>query len=320
MFLKRKTKNRRLGREHVLDVKLRSSQVRKARLRLLAISFGAVFMLFFGFYMLWRGGEWALARFVYENKAFAIQQLDVQTDGVIAVNQLCLWGGLKPQENLLALDMARVKRSLEQVPAVQSASIERILPQTLRIRVIEREPIAQVNVPRPRAGGGGVETVVFQLDADGYVMLPIEARQRSNPLTFSGDALPVVSGVDPRELQPGRRLDGPAFQAALQLIVAFQQSPMAGLAGLKWIDISLPEVLTVRTGQASEITFGLEDLEQQLRRWRAIFDYGQKFGKAIATLDLAITNSIPLRWQDTESLPPTLPPPSKTQRVKKNHV
>jgi hypothetical protein len=132
--------------------------------------------------------------------------------------------------------------------------------------------------------------------------------------------LPVILGLDQRDLQPGRRLGGEALQAALRVIIAFQESPMAGLADLKWIDISTPQVLTIRTGQASEVTLGLADLEQQLRRWRAIFDLGQKLGKAIATLDLAITNSVPLKWHDPDSLPPSLPTPSKPMRVKKNHV
>ena len=74
----------------------------------------------------------------------------MQTDGVISVDQLRRWAGVKPEENLLALDLARVKRDLEMVPLVQSVSVERILPRTLRIRITEREPIAQVNVPRPR--------------------------------------------------------------------------------------------------------------------------------------------------------------------------
>src|SRR5207249_11386834 len=139
-------KNRRLGREHVLDVKVRSSQVRKARTRGLAISLGVAFGLLFGVYLLWRAGEWGLSLLVYENKAFALQELDIQTDGVISLDQLRRWTAAKPGENLLALDLARVKRNLELVPLIQSVSVERILPHALRIRVIEREPIAQINV------------------------------------------------------------------------------------------------------------------------------------------------------------------------------
>jgi len=319
MFFKRKLVNRRLAREYVLDVKLRSGQARKARLRLMVLSLAAIFFLLFGVYVLWRGCEWGLNQLVYESPTFAIHELDVKTDGVIAVGQLCRWAGLKPHENLFALDLTRVKRNLELVPLIESVSVERVPPRTLRIRVIEREPIAQVNALRTRSGGG-IETAVFQLDAAGYVMVPLEAGQRASPMAGTNETLPVISGIDQRELQPGRRLGGESLQAALRVIIAFQESPMAGLADLKWIDLSIPQVLTIKTGQASEITLGFADLEQQLRRWRAVFDLGQKLGKVIATLDLAITNNIPLKWHDPESLPNPLPPPSKPTRAKKNHV
>src|ERR1039458_2065129 len=154
MWFKRKPKNRRLGREQVLDVKLRSSKVRAARTRMTAFSLGAVFATVFCLYLAYRGGEWLLNRLVYENRAFAIQEIDVQTDGIIPVDQLRRWSGVKPEENLLALDLGRVKRDLEMVPLVRSVSVERILPRGMRIRVTEREPIAQINVLRPRPNGG----------------------------------------------------------------------------------------------------------------------------------------------------------------------
>src|SRR5258707_278140 len=216
MWFKRRQKNRRMGREHVLDVKLRSSRVRAARTRMAAIAVGVVFATVFGIYLLWRTGEWTLNRLVYENKAFAIEEIDVQTDGVIAVEQLRRWMGVKPGQNLLALDLARVKRDLEMAPPVQSVSIERILPRTLRVRIIEREPLAQINVPRPRPGGG-VELGLFHLDADGYIMAPLDPHQRSSPSTSTTE-LPIISGINANELQPGRRVESPPVQSALQLI------------------------------------------------------------------------------------------------------
>ncbi|MEI6783787.1 MAG: FtsQ-type POTRA domain-containing protein [Verrucomicrobiota bacterium] len=319
MWRKRKPKNRRLGREQVLDVKLRSSQVRAARTRVTALSLGAVFATVFGLYLLYRGGDWALNRLVYENKAFAIQEIDVQTDGVIAVDQLRRWAGVKPEENLLALDLARVKRDLELVPLVQSVSVERILPHTLRIRIAEREPIAQVNVPRllPK---GGLELSVYHLDAEGWVMLPLDPRQRATPPSQPADSLPVICGINPNVLQPGRRLALPQLQAALQLLLAFEQSPMSGLVDIRRVDVASPEVLGVSTGQGSEVTFGLTDVEQQLRRWHAIFELGKKTGSAVATLDLAVANNIPLRWLEASAVTPTAPKSPKPVRLKKKHV
>ena len=154
MWFKRKQKNRRLRRGHVLDVKLRSDQVRATRMRLAALTAGILFGTVFGLYLLWRTGEWALDKFVYENSEFAIQHVEVQTDGVIAPDQLRRWSGVKLGENLIALDLAAVKRNLELVSMIDSVSVERVLPRTLKIRVTERDPVAQVNVPRAGASGG----------------------------------------------------------------------------------------------------------------------------------------------------------------------
>ncbi len=300
-------------------MKLRSSQIRATRARRSAIGLGFVFATVFGLYMLYRTGGWVLNRWVYENKAFAIQEIDVQTDGVISPDQLRRWTGVKPEDNLLALDLARVKRNLELIPLVQSVSIERILPRTLRIRVTEREPIAQVNVPRPRSGGG-VEVAVYQLDADGYVMVPLDSRERATPLNQPTDALPALCGINSTELQPGRRISAPQVQAALQLIMAFEQSPMAALVDLSRVDVSFPQVLVVTTDQGSEVTFGLAGLEQQLRRWHEILELGRKMGKAIATLDLAVPNNIPARWLEASAVPPAAPKSPKPLRLRKKHV
>ena len=319
MFFHRKPRNRRLGRDYVLDVKLRSSQVRAARLRVGSLAVTGLLATGLSLFVLWRAGEWALNRFVYQNKAFALDEIDVQTDGVIGVEQLRRWAGVKPADNLLALDLARVKRDLELAPLVQSASVERILPRTLRIRVIEREPLAQASLVRPRAGGG-LETSVFQLDAEGYVMLPLDLHQRSAASGQPADQLPVIIGVNPAELQAGRRIEAPQVRAALQLLAIFDQSPMAGLVDLQRIDVSASETLAVTTGQGAEVTFGLNNLEQQLRRWRSIYDLGQKTGKAVATLDLAVANNIPTRWLEASAAPLAPVKSPKPSHYKKKHV
>jgi hypothetical protein len=49
-----------------------------------------------------------------------------------------------------------------------------------------------------------------------------------------------------------------------------------GLVDLRRVDVSAPGVVVATTGQGSEITFGLDNLEQQLRRWRQIYDYARQ--------------------------------------------
>jgi cell division septal protein FtsQ len=317
VFWNRKAKNRRLGREYVLDVKLRSSQVRAARTRKFAIAGAVVLMLAMSAFMLWRLGGWAMDVLVYENPAFSVGEIDLQTDGVIAIEQLRHWASVKRGQNLLALDLARVKHNLELVPFIQSVSVERILPHTLRIRVCEREPVAQVLLSQARIGGG-IEQAILHLDTDGWVMVPLDPRQRAVPQSQPPEQLPMISGI--REAHVGHAVESPQAKAALQLINAFDHSPMAGVTELKKIDVSALEVLVATTGQGGEVIFGMADFDQQLRRWQAIYDMGQKMGKAVSTLDLAVSNNVPATWIEASVVPPLPPKAPKILRNKKKHV
>jgi cell division septal protein FtsQ len=319
MWFKRQPKNRRHSRGHVLNVKLRSDQVRGNRIRLATSAFALVFGTLFGLYILWRSGEWALDKFVYENAAFSIRHVDVQTDGKIPVEELRRWAGIKPNQNLIALDLAAVKRNLELVSAIKSVSVERVLPGTLKIRVAEREPIAQVNVPRTDAQNG-IAISVFQLDADGFVMQPLDPRLRLVPLARMNVPLPVLTGLNVFQLQPGHRFDSPPVLAALSLISNFHHSSMAGLVDLQRVDVSSTRVVVVTTTQGSEITFGLDNLPQQLARWREIYDLGRRMNKTIASADLAVANNVPVHWTEMVSAPDATPQNSDTQNSRRKNV
>jgi len=319
MWFSRQPKNRRLSRRHVLDVKLRSSRVRATRMRLGVVALAAAFGTVFGVYLFWRAGEWALNKFVYENSEFAIRHIDAQTDGVIAPDELRRWSGIRLGENLMALDLGSVKRNLELVSTIGSVSVERVLPGTLRIWVTERQPVAQVDVPRP-GPGGGIEVTVFQFDADGYVMQPLDPRQCVISLAQIRNELPVITGLNVYRLEPGQRVESPQALAALQLLAAFNRSAMAGPANLRRIDVSSPGVVVTTTGQGSEITFGLDNLEQQLQRWREIYDLGQRMNKAIASLDLAVSNNVPVRWMEVVPSPAASPEQNTTPTIRRRNV
>ena len=319
MWFKHQPKNRRLHRNHVLDVKLRSDQVRTNRLRMGMWVFLFVAGPFFGLYLLWRIGEVALNTFIYENADFAVQQIDVQTDGMIAADQLRRWTGVKPGANLIALNLADVKRNLELQPLIDTVSIERVLPRTLKIRVAERIPIAQINVPRADAAGG-IVTSVFQLDDEGMVMQPLDPRLSMVPVGQANSQLPVITGVNAFQLQLGRRVEQVQVQAALRLLAAFERSPMAGLVDLRRVDVSANGVVVATTAQGSEITFALDNLELQLARLRQIYDLGLRQQKTIAAVDLAVANNVPVRWTVAFVAPEPQPRPANPVRTRRRHV
>ena len=317
-IFKAKTRNRRFQRKHILQVKMRSSQRRKLRLRRIIFAIAIPLFVLFVAYVAWRGGDSLLRRLVYENPAFAIHQVDVQTDGVLSLEQIRRWAGVRLQDNLFALDLSRVQRDLESIPVIQSAGIERVLPHTLKIRVLEREPVAQVLMPQPNATNLWQKTVLL-VAADGTIMLPLLPHQRAQP-GIQMEPLPLFFGIPGADLRPGRRIETPQAQAALKLIGLFESSPMAGLVEIRHIDVSVPSVLQVATAQSSDILFGISDLQGQLRRWRAVHDYGQKHGKYLAWMDLSVANNVPARWLDSGVPAPVRPKPIKAHRTRKRHV
>jgi len=150
------------------------------------------------------------------------------------------------------------------------------------------------------------------------VMQPLDPRLCTVPLSQMNSQLPVIAGVNAFQLQPGRHVELASVQVALQLIAAFAKSPMAGLVDLRRVDVSAPGVVVATTGQGSEITFGFDNLDQQLRRWRQIFDLGARQQRAIASVDLAVVNNVPVRWMLASAAPATLLPkavkPTKPRR------
>jgi cell division septal protein FtsQ len=318
-WLRRKPKNRRAPeREHGLDVKLRTSQTRAARMRLVGLVMTVVFSLAVVGLVLWRGGKWAMDELIYQNDAFAIRQIEVQTDGVLRSEVIRTWARVRIGQNLMALDLMRVKHDLELQPAIQSVAVERELPHTLKLSVSEREPVAQTIVSQLHPGGV-MEEAVYDFDEDGYAMKPLDPRWRTAPPPAS-ERLPILMGVPGAEPQAGKQVSSPQIRAALALVCEFDHSPMTGMVELERINVAEPEILQVTTSQKAEITFSLSHFDVQLRRWRLIYDQYQKWGRAIATLDLSISNNLPVHWVAAAAVPPVAPRALKPSRPKRKHV
>ena len=313
------SKNRKLKAEGRLETLAARRQTLAARWRVgvlaLGVAMGASILLLAA----WRGGDWLMRRLIDDNPTFALRFIDIQTDGVLPVEQLRQWAGVNLGENTLSVDLSRIRRRLELAPQIREVLVERVLPNRLRLRVKEREPLVQAHVLTPRLDDEGLDVSVYYLDDEGFVMRPTDLSEPGWS-AYSQERYSILTGLSRSDVRPGYPAKSPQVFAALDLLQAFGRSPMAGLADLSRIDLSGQNVLLVTTSQGGEITFGLENPERQLRRWRAVYDYARDHGRQIATLDLSVTNNSPVLWLETNQVP-VLPPLSlKTSRTRSKHV
>lgn len=328
MWFKRKTKNRRNERESVLEVKMRSRDAKRARLRAVTGLVGAVGGTTLGVLVIWQAYQWTLQRFVYGNEAYAIRRIELRHHGRLLPDQIRRWAGVEPGQNLLAVDLDRVRHDLEMIPWVERAEVEALRPDCLRLGVWEREPLVQVVVWRLNVADGAAWPETNYLDADGFVLPPLYPQwmKPGEPADFAH--LTCLTGLDRAEVNPGQKVQRPQVAAALSLVRAYEASSMFSLVDLEEVDVSDGDVLKGTLKQGSEIVFGLADFERQMRLWRSIHDYTASQTQVIDWLDLSITNNLPARLRDASvSSAPAVPPPpaparpSKPQRNRRNpHV
>ena len=295
-----KKRNRRQGRYRLLEVELPVGKARRQRVKMIVRWVGGLLGMAALFLGVWHGGAWVMRVGFYENEIFTVKTIDVRARGILQPAQLQKMAGVQTGENLFRVDLMRVKRDLELTPLIETAAVERVLPDTLRLRIVERRPIAQVVGYRQQADGT-LARQVYWLDARGVVIPPIApglTTQKNQPKW-----LPLIVGIPPAKLLPGRTVDSPALRSALQLVSRFDLSPMAGLAHLRQIDVTGRETLGIVTWQGARVTLGLNGLDGQLQRWRQIHDLGRHHHRAVATVDLSIKNNLPVRWMQTPARP-----------------
>lgn len=207
--------------------------------------------------------------------------------------------GVERGQNLLALDLGRIKRDLEAIPYVESAAVERILPHLLRLRLTERTPVARLELFGFDTGRPDAPTLYY-LDRDGAVM-PASFNVVVPGDPFAQLDLPTITGANPMEIRPGDRAVDPAVLWALDLVAAYDRVPISRVLRLKRIDVEPRSTLRATLGNGTRVVFGptpfdLARLERQLLRLGLLHDLGREHRQRLLEVDLSVENNCPSLW------------------------
>jgi cell division protein FtsQ len=124
---------------------------------------------------------------------------DVKLTGAqhTTADQVATAAGLGSDDNLLLLSADEVVAAARTLPWVADAEVERRLPGTVKVKVVERKPALVVAL--------GI-AARWTIDARGHVL----ATGQAEP------GLPVVSGIEVGDIKPGIKLDAPVMQEVLK--------------------------------------------------------------------------------------------------------
>jgi cell division protein FtsQ len=213
--------------------------------------------------------------------AAPVQNIEMVTDGVLDKAWLAHAMALPKKATLMDLDLGQLQGRLLASGQVASASVVRIFPATLRVRISERAPVARV-----LAQLGGSEPRAMLVARDGEVY---EGAGYDLPLL---DSLPWLDGVKLAR-RDGRiaPIEGMESVAELLARARMEAEPLYRT----WHVVSLARLasdgeIEVRTRDGMTVTFGTqEDYFRQIARLDLILDAAQaRGGEAVRAVDLSL--------------------------------
>lgn len=240
-----------------------------------------------------------LEKVIYTNNMFTVRNIEVRTIGGLSNERVLEFLGVEAgKDNLMALSLGDIKERLERVSVIERASVERSLPDVLKVSVYARIPIMRCYVweTDPLTLTNGSWGVRY-LDEQGYVMVPddlfyeVHAPERL--------LLPTLTGVsDKNILVPNRLCGDRQVLEALKFLRLYRESAFYGKDNLEEVNISEKGFLIARTAEHVEAVFDENALELGLARWEAIKAYGAKTNLNVKTIDVSVTNNVAVTWQN----------------------
>jgi len=252
-------------------------------------------------------------RWLHRTEALALRKLTVTTDGSLSRAEILAQARVREGMNTFAIDLPTMRDQLMRHPRLASVEVHREWPATLRIHVQERFPVARVKVLDRQ----GID-FAYLLDESGHVMLPFERGHAAPDVVESESTLPLLLGAQ-GAFVVAQTTSHPGVLAALQLLSEYQGSEMATLADVVSVDVSRVGEVEAQTWLGSRVTFGIPEpgrgFDRALRLWKAVHLDSAGRGRLIGTLDLSVTNHVPLRWMDSPAEPAkVVPRPAKASR------
>lgn len=186
--------------------------------------------------------------------------------------------------DIFYVPLAQRRAELEQLPWVEHATVMRVLPNQLRVAVVERTPIAFVQV------NGEIELA----DAAGVVLAMSPAEMAARHYAF-----PVVDGINPGDPLSVR---GARMQIYQRFIHELDASGQNNSSQISEVDLSDPEDLraTVPSGATDLVLlFGSEDFLSRWHNYQAHIAQWRGQYPNLASVDLRYEHEVVLKMAKT---------------------
>jgi len=212
-----------------------------------------------------------------QSPIFTISKISVQGNNNLAAGEIVQVSGVVTSLNIFKADLQTASERVKVLPMIKEVNIIRDFPDTIVIKVVEREPVVLVIVD-----GNFVE-----LDAEGYYL-------RKGSVSAAG--LPVVTGVQVFSGGPGEKVTGKRLDVALRVVQELS-SPLRD--SLSEVHVDNVGLVTLYTLNGIECRLGKPgNVGTKGDYFLQVINELQNVNKNIEYVDFSIINSPVVKYAD----------------------
>jgi cell division protein FtsQ len=174
--------------------------------------------------------------------------------------------------NIFFVPLAERRRQLEEIPWVEKATVMRLLPDQIRVSIVERKPVAFVLQPDGRTG---------LVDANGVLLTMPAAMMAQRHYSF-----PVVTGIHTSDPLAMRKARMAVYQRLLAELDANNQHFSAQISEIDLTDPMDARVLMPEQGGDIQAHFGQEHFLERYQRYKAGINEWRQQHPDLVSVDL----------------------------------
>jgi cell division protein FtsQ len=202
---------------------------------------------------------------------FEVEKLSVQGLRRVDENQVLAKAGFEVGTNVFDVNLREIRERVEQIQWVRHALVERVLPNQIIIKVVEREPI----------GLGRIRGEIYQFDADAVILDP-------DPTSGSFPILDGLGGDTARNVKK--------VEIYRKVLEDLGQTP---LSEIRINDTD--EVSVVEAGDPLMVSLGTADYRNRWIRYIQLRPQIQQQYPQAVRVDLRFKNQVIVRMRDDET-------------------
>jgi cell division protein FtsQ len=191
--------------------------------------------------------------------------------------------------NVFFVPLSERRKQLEEIPWIERATVMRLLPDQIRVDVVERQPVAFVRQGQQ----------IGLVDANGVLLSMPPAMMAQHHYSF-----PVVTGLDPGDPLPSRKARMAVYQRLLGELDSNNQKLSEQISEIDLTDPEDARVLMPEQGADILAHFGEDHFLERYQRYKAhIAEWRQQYPK-LAAVDLRYEQQVVLEMAPGSSAAP----------------